>query len=258
MRYEVLGPLRIVGDDTWSIGAPKVEALFALLLFKADQQVTSSQLMDELWGEKPPQTALACVQSYISLLRKQFRRHGGSADTIVTHMSGYILRLGDDEFDVRSFLAEVGRGRVYLRDRRYHEAAECLTGALSIWRGPVLGDIRSGPFIRNCVTWLTETKIEGTEMLTEAQLQLGQHREMLGRLYALIAEHPLREVFYRQLMLALYRSGCRAESLKVYHQARVRLREELGLEPGRELRGLQQQILNSDYRLDLAALPTAA
>lgn len=252
MRYEVLGPLRVTGENgSWSIVTPKPEALLGILLLRADQLVMNEQLIDELWGDKPPSRANAGVQCYISTLRKLFRRHGVPVDPIVTRPSGYLLHLGNDELDLQIFLQRVRAARAYLKERRLEEVCDCLTKALAMWRGPLLGDVHGGPVIQNSVAWLTEVRIECAEMLVDANLGLGRNREVLGQLYELISEHPLRENLYRQLMLALYRSGCRAEALDVYRTARARVRSELGLEPGHELRSLHQLILTADHRPSL-------
>ncbi len=147
----------------------------------------------------------------------------------------------------------VNQGRALSKERRYEEAAACLEDALGLWHGPALGDLSNGPIIDGFVAWLMEARMECTEMLAEAQLQLGRHRELVGRLYSLAAENPLREAFYRQLMLALYRSNRQAEALKVYQMARKTLNDELGLEPCRGLRDLQRAILTDDDQLDLLA-----
>jgi DNA-binding SARP family transcriptional activator len=121
-----------------------------------------------------------------------------------------------------------------------------------MWRGPVLGDLSHGPIVESFVTWLSETRLECTEMLIDAQLELGRHRKIVGRLYSLTAEHPLRESFSRQLMLALYRSERQADALDVYRSVRRTIHDELGLEPCRALQELQQSILTADYELEWA------
>jgi SARP family transcriptional regulator, regulator of embCAB operon len=140
---------------------------------------------------------------YISQLRKFLHRPGRAENPIVTRPPGYLMRQGTDELGFQLFLRLVDDGRAHLRQRRHEAAADCFERALRLWRGPVLGDIR-GPVIDGFAAWLMEVRMECLEMLTEAQLRMGRHREIVGRLYALTAEHPLREAFYRQLMLALY------------------------------------------------------
>jgi len=254
VRYELLGPLRVVGDEgtSASIGAQKIETLLAVLLIRADQVVATEQLMTEIWGDRVPRRATAGIHVYVSQLRKFLNRCGGSSSPVVTRPPGYVLRSGTDELDHQSFLRLVGWGRDHVRDRRYEEASACFENALEMWRGPVLGDLSYGPIVEGFVTWLSETRLECTEMLIDAQLELGRHRELVGRLYSLTAEHPLREAFSRQLMLALYRSDRQADALEVYRSVRQTINDELGLEPCRALQELQHGILTADYELEWA------
>jgi DNA-binding SARP family transcriptional activator len=254
VRYELLGPLRVVGDEgkSDSIGAQKIETLLAVLLIRSDQVVATEQLMTEIWGERVPRRATAGIHVYVSQLRKFLNRCGGAGSPVVTRPPGYVLRSGTDELDYQSFLRLVGWGRDHVRDRRYEEASACFENALEMWRGPVLGDLSHGPIVEGFVTWLTETRLECTEMLIDAQLELGRHRELVGRLYSLTAEHPLREAFSRQLMLALYRSERQADALEVYRSVRQTINDELGLEPCRALQELQRGILTADYELEWA------
>jgi DNA-binding SARP family transcriptional activator len=244
--------LRVVdGDECSSISARKIETVLAVLLIRCDQVVALDRLIDEIWDHAPPRRAMAGLHVYISQVRKFLSRPGPAENPVVTQAPGYLLRRGDAEIDFQLFLEAAERGRALMRDRRHEEAVACLEAALGLWRGPVLGDLRSGPIIEGFVTWLTEARLESQELLIEAFLRLGRQREVIGRLYSLVAENPLRETYYRQLMLALYRSDRRADALRVYQAARTMLREELGLEPCRALRDLQQAILTADQRLDL-------
>ncbi|WP_131738462.1 AfsR/SARP family transcriptional regulator [Actinomadura roseirufa] len=252
MRYEVLGPLRVVdGDVRTSISARKIETVLAVLLIRSDQVVALDQLIQEIWDDAPPRRALAGLHVYISQVRKFLARPGREGNPVLTQAPGYLLRKGEDEIDFHVFLDAVKQGRACMRERRYEEAAVWLEGALEMWRGPVLGDLRSGPVIEGFVTWMTESRLECMEMLADALLRQGRHRELIGRLYSLVTENPLREAYYRQLMLALYRSDRQADALQVYQSARSTLKEELGLEPCRTLRDLQRAILAADERLDL-------
>ncbi|MEV0387446.1 AfsR/SARP family transcriptional regulator [Nonomuraea sp. NPDC050643] len=254
MRYEILGPLRVVdGNDYSFISARKVESTLAVLLIRADHVVAFDQLVMELWGDSPPRRVAAGIHVYISQLRKFLHRPERDDNPVVTHPPGYLLRMGVDELDFRDFLRLTEEGRCLAREERYEEAADCLERALSLWRGPVLRDLGNGPIIDGFVAWLMESRLECLELLADCQLQLGRHRELVARLYSLITEHPLRETFYRQLMLALYRSERQADALHVYQTARRTLRHELGVEPCRALRDLQQAILTSARHLDLLA-----
>ncbi|MFI6024484.1 AfsR/SARP family transcriptional regulator [Amycolatopsis magusensis] len=250
MRYEILGRLRVVDDEgSTSLTARKMETLLAVLLGRADQVVTTDQLIAEIWGDRPPQRVNAALHVYISQLRKFLDRPGRSASPIVTRQQGYLLHLGEDTLDVNDFQRLVNRGREAAQRGRHEEAVAHFEGALSLWRGRALNDVQDGPILYWYVTWLEEARLECVEMLNDAYLVLSRHREVVGRLYVLTGEHPLRESFYRQLMLALFRSERQADALKVYQHARERLNAELGLEPCRPLRELQGAILRGDELL---------
>ncbi|MFJ9419083.1 BTAD domain-containing putative transcriptional regulator [Streptomyces sp. NPDC101227] len=255
MRYEILGPLRIMDENAYStIKAQKVEIVLTVLLIRADQVVSLEQLMREIWGEDLPRRATAGLHVYISQLRKFLKLPGSTGNPVETRASGYVLHKGDDQIDAQVFPELVDVGRSLLREKRNDEAASCFGQALALWRGPILGQGGhgtevNGPIIDGFSTWLTEIRLECQEMFVECQLQLGRHREAVGMLYALTAENPMCEAFYRQLMLALYRSERQADALKVYQSVRKTLNDELGLEPGRPLQDLQRAILSGDMHL---------
>lgn len=252
MRYEILGQLRVVDEHgASSISTPRTEVLLAALLTHANQVVSASQLIAEIWGAEPPKQATAGLHVYVSQLRKFLRRPGRPGSPIATRAPGYILRTAADELDFHSFLWLVNLGRGHLRDGDDDRAVNSLDRALSLWRGPVFGDLRGGPAVQGLATWLTEARLECTEMVVEARLRLGRHAEMISHLYGLITEYPLREVFYRQLMLALHRTQRRADALHVYRIARWNFIQELGQEPGRALQGLYQAILVGEAIPDL-------
>jgi DNA-binding SARP family transcriptional activator len=252
LRYEILGPLRVIDSAGVSfISAPKIEILLAVLLIRSDQVVAISQLMGEIWGEKPPRRATTSLHVYVSQLRKFLARPGRADSPIVTRPPGYMLRRGGDELDVEVFQRLIDQGRSFARAGRHEDASRSFESALGLWRGPALSDLRESPVVNGFVTWLEEARLECTEMLIESDLILGRHRENVVRLSALTAEHPLRETFYRQLMLALYRSERQADALRVYQTARQTLDDELGLEPCRALRDLHRAILLGGSGLDL-------
>ena len=251
MRYEILGPLRLVdGDAISSPSARKIEVILGALLVRADQLVSAEQLMGEIWQDEPPRTATASLYVHISQLRK-FLYRPGRPDPIVTRKPGYALNIGADQFDLHEFQQLAKHGRQHVRAGRYEESADCFEEALRLWRGPALGDLREGPIIGGFTTWLEETRLECLELQIESGLALGRHRELVGHLYSLTAEHPLSETFHYQLMLSLYRSDRQADALAVYQATRTVLNEQLGLEPGRALRHLQRAILSADHRLDI-------
>jgi DNA-binding SARP family transcriptional activator len=251
MRYEILGPLRVIsGDGEFRLSARKMEILLVTLLIRTDQVVSAGQLLTELWDEDPPRRADAGLHVYISQLRKFLAGIRQSKDVIMTRSPGYLLRLGPDELDLRLFHDAMRLGREQLKAGSAAEASGTLESALALYRGPVLGGIQSGPIVASFAAWIEESRLECLEMLIEANLALNRHREVVSTLYSLIAEHPLREAFYQLLMLALYRSGRQADALRVYHRARDIIVHELGLEPCRSLRELHQAILLEDSEID--------
>lgn len=250
MRYEILGPLRICdGGRSSSISAKQMEILLATLLVRRNQPLSIAQLITEIWGENPPQRANAALHVYISHLRKLLRRPGQAGSPIVTWSPGYYIQVESGELDLDEFTQQVNQARRSVRAGQHAAVEEASTAALTLWRGPALDRVRDGPIVSATATWLDETRIECTELLIESGLALGRERELIGQLYALTSEYPLREVFYRQLMLALYRSERQADALEVYRLARELLRGELGVEPGRSLKELQRAILLADERL---------
>lgn len=252
VRYEIMGPLRVVeGERKLTIRARKIEVLLTVLLVRADQVVPIDQLIAEIWGEYPPRRAIAGLHVYVSQIRKFLRRPNQSESPVLTRPPGYVLRLGADRLDFHCFERLVCEGRDHLRERRYQQATATFESALDLWRDPLLDDVCHGPILEGFQTWLKEARLECIEMLTDSRLMLGRHRELVSDLYQLTTEHPLREALHRQLMLALYRCGRRADALHVYQAARKTLNEELGLEPCRALQDMQRAILTSDDRLEL-------
>ncbi|GAB2926605.1 AfsR/SARP family transcriptional regulator [Streptomyces mayteni] len=223
-----------------------MELLLAALLSRSGQMVTMGQLCTELWGERAPRRAATSLHVYISQLRKFLGRPRQSESPIVTRSPGYVIQIGSDEFDALDFQRGVEEGRTHALIGEREKAVRSFEEALGLWRGPALDEIRDGPIVHGFVTWLDELRVECAEMLVEAYLQMGRYRDVIPRLQQLLVENPLREVFYRHLMLALYRTDRRAEALDVYQLARRRLNDELGLEPCRSLRELQQCVLADD------------
>ncbi|NUU19913.1 MAG: AfsR/SARP family transcriptional regulator [Streptomycetaceae bacterium] len=256
MRYGILGDIRVTFDDGAGAGisARKVELLLAVLLVRADQVVSSPQLEYEIWGDNPPRRSTAALHVYVSQLRKFLASHGSprpGGPRIVTRPPGYMLNLGTDVLDVREFQIRMRQSRSHARAGRLEDAADYARDALGLWRGPVLGDLRGGPIVDEFAAWAEEARLECTEAQIEADLALGRHRELVPALRTLVAEHPMREAFARQLMLALYRAERQSDALQAYQEVRHTLRRELGVEPGRALQRLQQAILVGDGTLDL-------
>jgi DNA-binding SARP family transcriptional activator len=250
MEFRILGPLEVVEDGhALSLGGTKQRALLACLLLRANQVVSNDRIVDELWGEAPPATAVKTIQVYISRLRKEL-----GESRLVTRPPGYLLHVDRSELDLGRFEELLGEAR----GLHPEAAADVLRDALALWRGPALADLAHEPCAQADVARLEELRLTAVEERIEADLANGRDAELIGELEALVAEHPLRERLRGQLMLALYRSARQAEALEVYQAARRTLVEELGLEPSSALQRLEQAILRQDRSLDLAELPSGA
>jgi predicted ATPase/DNA-binding SARP family transcriptional activator/tetratricopeptide (TPR) repeat protein len=214
-----------------SLGRGRQRALLGILLLHANEVVAQDRLVDALWGESPPPTALTALHGHVSRLRGLL-----GAERLETRPPGYVLRLASGELDLHRF-------ERLIEQKRYADA-------LALWRGPPLSDLAFETFARSEIARLEELRLAAVESRFERELGEGRHAELVGELEAAVAEQPLRERLAAQLMLALYRSGRQADALAAYRATRARLVEELGLEPGEQLRQLEQRILEQDPGLD--------
>ncbi len=246
MRFRILGPLDLAnGAGPVSLDAPKQRALLGVLLLHPNEAVSSERLIDELWGERPPATAMKVLQTYVSQLRRLV-----GTDTIATRPPGYLLRIDEETLDATQFRRLVAEGRRLARNGDHKRASARYREALALWRGPPLADVVFESFARNEAERLEEERVSALMDLIDCELALGQHEEVVQELETLVHQHPLRERLRAQLMLALYRSGRQADALTVYQDARRTLVEELGLEPGRELQALERGVLAHDPALE--------
>jgi YVTN family beta-propeller protein len=246
MEYRVLGPLEVRdGERSLPLAGAKQRALLALLLVNANHVVSRDRLIDELWGEHAPETAVTSLQVYVSRLRKLL-----PAQTLLTRPPGYLLELEDGELDLRRFERLLSEGRRALDQGKPERAAQALQDGLALWRGPALAEFASDSFAHAEIGRLEDLRLAAVEARIEADLALGRHTELIGELEALIAENSHRERLRGQLMLALYRSGRQAEALAAYQDARHALVDELGIEPGTTLQRLERQILTHDDALE--------
>ena len=249
MEYRVLCPLEVRdGAEPLPLAGAKQRALLALLLVHANHVLSRDRLIDELWGSEPPETAVQSLQVYVSRLRKLV-----PADTLLTRPPGYLLEIEPDELDLQRFERLLAEGRAALAQGDAGRASSLLHEALALWRGPALAEFVFEPFAQAEIRRLEELRLAAIEERIEADLALGRHPDLIGELEVLIADNSHRERLRGQLMLALYRCGRQPEALAVFTDARARLVEELGIEPGRELRELQHAIL--EQRDDLDFLP---
>ena len=257
MRFSLLGALQVVDDTGASrvIASPKLRVLLAALLLGNGSTVSASGLAEALWDECPPPNAAACLRTYITRLRRTL---GPAGARIAGRAPGWAVELhGPGEFD----LAEVEwlwqTARAAGEAGEWRRMSSLLATALSLWRGEPLVDISSPALVRRETGRLAELRLRLTEARIDADLHLGQHRDLVPELRRLTAEHPLREHLRAQLMLACYRSGQQAAALEVYRDARGTLAAELGVEPGPELQDMHQKILEADQDLTAAADVTA-
>ena len=247
VEYRILGPLEALADgQSARLGGPRPRAVLAILLAHAGETLPASRLIDELWGEHPPETAANTLQGFVSDLRKALGQ-----GAIVTRGSGYAVALEPGSLDLQRFERLTAEGSDAQAAGRPDEAARQLATALALWRGPALADLSGEQAVRPVATRLDELRLAVLEKRIEADLGCARHAEVVAELQTLVGEHPLRERLRGQLMLALYRCGRQADALEAYRDARSALVEELGIEPGRSLQELERAILRQDPSLDL-------
>jgi len=249
LEFRILGPLEVAdAGEPIQLHGQKQRALLALLLLEPNRVVSTDRIIDSLWGEEPPKTAATSLQNFVSQLRKLL-----GPETLLTKPPGYELRLEQEQLDFEQFRRLVDEARGEPPDAR----AEKLRRALSLWRGPPLGDLGFESFAQSEIARLEELRLVVVEDRVEAELEAGRHAELVGELETLAEEHPLRERLRAQLMLALYRAGRQAEALQIYHETRRVLVDELGIDPSPSLQQLHGSILRQDPGLERGG-PAAA
>jgi DNA-binding SARP family transcriptional activator/tRNA A-37 threonylcarbamoyl transferase component Bud32 len=250
MRFQVLGPLEAwEGGGRLALGGPKQRLVLAHLLLRANQVVAADRLIDQVWGEEPPDAARSALQAYVSRLRRSL-----GAGRLQGRPPGYVLRAAPEEVDLLGFEDLVGQARRRAAAEP-RAALRLLDEALALWRGPALADLAAEPSLGPELARLEELRLAAREERMDALLVLGRHGEVVAELEQLTREQPLRERLWGQRLLALYRSGRQAEALGAYQQARQTLAEELGIDPSPALQRLHQQVLRQDAALELAGEP---
>ncbi|MGW7586748.1 AfsR/SARP family transcriptional regulator [Kitasatospora sp. NPDC054769] len=251
MRFRILGPVSL---SPRTPSAAKPRALLATLLVRAGEVISSDSLIDELWGTEPPRTATTTLQVYISQLRKllaEGRPLGlETEELLLTRSPGYLLRVPEEDFDLARFETLRVAGRTAYEQGDFAAASRLLHDALAVWTGPALSGVPHGVRLESTAIRLDELRMESLDQRIRADLRLGHHRKLAGELMALATEHPLREALHGHLMVVLYRTDRQSDALRVYARLRRSLVEELGVEPGRSLKRLQERILRSDPSLD--------
>ena len=241
----LLGPFQVDGSPAGAVlGAAKERSLLATLALNPGGVVSVDSLIAALWGEDPPAAARKTLQTYVWNLRQSL-----GDDVIATEAPGYALRIAANDVDVGRFRTLVRDGEVAMAAGDPAKASAVLDEAVALWRGEPFGGVAAHTGLATEAIRLTEEYLSARETMFSANLAAGRHSELIGELEAFVADHPFRERFWGYLMVALYRCGRQADALATYQRARDLLVEELGLEPGGELRRIEESILRQDESL---------
>jgi DNA-binding SARP family transcriptional activator/cytochrome c-type biogenesis protein CcmH/NrfG len=265
VEFRVLGPLQVRVDNRPApLGGAKQRLTLAALLLHANAVVSADRLADILWGDFPPDSALSTLQKYVYRLRRAIepgRGSGAPAARLLTEAPGYRLRVEPDQLDSGRFKRLLSDAQRLAGRGDLENATAGLDEALGLWRGPAWAEFADHEVARAEIAQLEDLHVLAIEDRAEIGLVVGRHAELIGELERVTTDHPLRERPHAQLMLALYRSGRQAEALRTYQRLRERLVEELGIEPGAVLSGLEDAVLQQkpelDWTPDRGALPGA-
>jgi DNA-binding SARP family transcriptional activator len=249
MEFRILRPLEVADDGAVvALGGLKQRSLLAILLLSANEVVSSDRLIDQLWGERSPESGRTALQVRVSQLRKAL---GAAGAQLLTRPPGYVVEVDRGQLDLHRFerlVLEADTATPVV-------AAAKLREGLELWRGEPLADLSYELFAQPAIARMQELRLTAIEKRIEADLAVGRHAELVGELEPLVTEHPLRERLAGQLMLALYHCGRQADALAVYRKTGERLRDELGLEPGPGLQDLERAILQHDSALGSVSPP---
>ncbi|XVQ90286.1 BTAD domain-containing putative transcriptional regulator [Microbispora siamensis] len=233
------------GDKILTPSALKQRTVLALLVTHRNRVVPVSTLIEEIWGEAPPKSAVTTLQTYVYQVRKLFAAHAGrhADDILITKPLGYVAAISPEDLDLTVFERHLARGQAALEAGRAEEASAALHAALALRRGEALTDVQRGARLSAQAARIDEAMLRALVLRVEADLRLGRHHELVSELRALVAQNPLYEDLYAKLMVALYRSERRSSALEVYHELRHSLNQELGLDPSPALQRLHQDVL---------------
>jgi DNA-binding SARP family transcriptional activator len=249
MEFRILGSLEVRADDgPLALGGAKPRGLLAVLLLHANEPVSAERLAVALWGDDAPTGAVKTIQVHVSRLRRAL----GDPAVLVTTPAGYELHVAPGALDADRFAELSAAGHAALADGAPDRAGRLLREALALWRGPALAEFAFAGFAQDEIRRLEDERLAAIEARVEADLAVGRHAELVGELQELVARHPLRERLHGQLMVSFYRSGRQADALEAYRRARDVLVDQLGIEPGPELRAIERAVLVQDPELDPA------
>ncbi len=241
-EVRVLGGLALDHDgESHALGGPKAQLLLSVLVARRNQRLSIDRLVEAVWHDEPPKSATATIQSQISRLRSVLT----PGFTITLESAGYQLETLDGEIDAVRFESLLAKSRA----SSTAEAIVSLDTALALWHGPAFGQYADTTEVHSEALRLDELRLVATDEWAEAKMELGDPASMVGELEALVSQHPLRECYWRLLMLALYRTGRQAEALRRANELRAILGREVGLDLSPALRQLESQILDDDPSL---------
>lgn len=255
LEFGVLGPLSASHDGaSLVLGGTKQELVLGALLLDANRVVSADRLIEAVWSDKAGETSAGTLQVYISKIRRLLAPASEQLGRpiLVSQRPGYVMQLEPDQLDLLRFDALRATGERAMATRDHAAAGAALRAAVDLWRGRPLAGLPLDTEAETAVTRIEVAQVTAREQLAEAEMALGRHREVIDELRGWVSEHPLNERLRALLMLALYRCGWQAEALAAFRQGRELLVEELGIDPSRELRELEQRILEQDASLDLA------
>ena len=252
-EVRLLGPIEVIGP-TGSAVLPgsRQRALVGLLALRAGTVLAQSSLIDALWGDEPPRTAVKTLYSHVTRVRQALAACG-LPNALVTRDPGYALRIEPADVDARQFEDLLRKAADHLAEGALEDGVAQLRAGLALWRGDPFADAVPAGWGAGEVTRLHEVRLTASEDLWDAELRLGRHAGAVGELDGLVAAQPYRERLVGLLMLARYRSGRHADALDAYQRLRARLADELGVDPGPELQRRYSMILRHDAELDLRA-----
>ncbi|MFD6948868.1 hypothetical protein A6A08_03525 [Nocardiopsis sp. TSRI0078] len=236
-----------MGDRGVALNGRKVRQLFGLLLTHAGRTVTVDSVIEELWGDAAPATAVETVRTHVFHLRRQLSAALGrkaGKELLRTRSQGYQVTLVEDQCDLFLFDRLRRQGQTLLRAGRFEEAVDRFDQAIELWRGPLLDDVPKGSILEAERVRLENTRNRLCELRIEAMMKMGGHRDVVDELRDHVNSDPLNEWWHLQLIDALHHCGRRGEALGAIRALRDLLRNELGLEPSAEVQRLQQRILN--------------
>jgi DNA-binding SARP family transcriptional activator len=257
MRFRVLGLLqvRVRNGPAWStIRAGQQRQVLAVLLAEVGQIVSVDRLAYEIWGERPPRSAVSATRGYVMRLRRLLG--AGRGYGLLTQGHGYQLVVDDAELDAGRFERLLAAGQHSMARGDSPAAVSLLSQALALWTGAAMADVPATPTVTAEAARLERRRLAARELWAAGQLDLGRHADVVDDLHQLVAQHPLHERLREQLMLALYRCGRRAEALECYRLGRELTVAELGLEPGPELQAMHAALLTND--LAVLGSPTSS